>query len=108
MKKYGGNPEFREIMEEFSKLMGTHFEDVADKKAKEEEEKKNSDPVMKIIETDEQVKAILADPAVQKILEHLRFKGGLDLYEVMRKNPELGKKLQFLISKGVLNAGGTM
>ena len=73
MKKYGANPDFREIMEEFSKLMGTHFESVADKKAKEEEERKNSDPVMKIIEEDEQVKAILADPAVKKVLEHLRF-----------------------------------
>jgi len=26
MKKYGNNPEFRTILEEFSKMMGTHFE----------------------------------------------------------------------------------
>lgn len=39
MKKYGGNPEFRVILEEFSKMMGSHFEDLGDKKAKEEEEK---------------------------------------------------------------------
>ena len=30
MKKYGGNPEFRAILEEFSKVMGSHFETIAD------------------------------------------------------------------------------
>lgn len=59
MKKYGGKPEFRELMNEFSKLMGTHFEDVADKKKKEEEEKLKNDPVTKIIENDPIVKEIL-------------------------------------------------
>lgn len=39
MEKYGNNPEFREIMEEFSTFMGSHFESVADTKAKENEEK---------------------------------------------------------------------
>jgi len=36
-------------------------------------------------------------------LDHLRFKGALDLQEVFRKDPETGMKMQFLISKGVLN-----
>ena len=35
MKKYGGNPEFRQLLEDFSKLMGEHFESVADKKERE-------------------------------------------------------------------------
>lgn len=39
MQKYGGNPEFRALLEEFSMMMGKHFEDLGDKKAKEEEEK---------------------------------------------------------------------
>ena len=93
MKKYGGNPQFREIMEDFSKLMGNHFEDVADKKKREAEEAEKkrqeemkNDPVMQIIETDPKVKEILADPKIQKILEHLRFTGALDLYDVMRKD----------------------
>ena len=38
--KYGQNPEFRELMQEFSGLMGSHFTEVADKKKKEEEEAK--------------------------------------------------------------------
>ena len=37
MKKYGQNPEFRELMMEFSKMMGSHFENLADKKKDEEE-----------------------------------------------------------------------
>ena len=32
------------------------------------------------------VKDALADPKVQKILEHLRFKGGLDLHDVLRRD----------------------
>ena len=32
MKKFGGNPEFRGMMEEFSKMMGSHFDTIADKK----------------------------------------------------------------------------
>ena len=38
--KYGQNPKFRELMQEFSGLMGSHFTEVADKKKKEEEEAK--------------------------------------------------------------------
>ena len=38
MEKYGGNPEFREIMMEFSAFMGNHFEGVPDKKKEEAEE----------------------------------------------------------------------
>ena len=37
MKKYGNNPEFRELMAEFSGFMGDHFGTVADKKAEEAE-----------------------------------------------------------------------
>jgi len=33
------------------------------------------------------VKEFLADPEVMEILNHLRFKGGLDLHEVMRDKP---------------------
>jgi hypothetical protein len=39
------------------------------------------------------VKACLADQKVAKVLEHLRFKGALDLFEVMKKDPETGMKL---------------
>ena len=101
MQKYGHNAQFKEIMMEFSAFMGDHFEGVADKKKKEDEEaakkveeerkrqeeEMKNDPVHNIIQTDPLVKEFLADPEVMEILNHLRFKGGLDLHEVMREKP---------------------
>lgn len=31
-KKYGSNPEFADMMKEFSGLMGTHFDELGEKK----------------------------------------------------------------------------
>lgn len=71
MQKYGNNPQFKEILVEFSALCGNHFTNLADEKKKEEEKKAQDDPVMKIINTDPQVKEILEDPKVQAILAQL-------------------------------------
>ena len=38
MEKYGHSPEFREIMTEFSKMMGGHFENLADQKKEQEKQ----------------------------------------------------------------------
>ena len=69
--KYGQSPEMREFMQEFSGLMGSHFEDIAEKekaeaekKKKEQEDAMKSDPVYQKIQTDPQVKAALEDPKV--------------------------------------------
>ena len=40
MAKYGADPQFRELMMEFSALMGAHFEQTAEKVAAEEKAKK--------------------------------------------------------------------
>ena len=68
MQKYGNNPQFRELLMEFSALTGNHFEDLADKKKKEEEKKMENDPVMQTINNDPEVKAILEDPKVMTII----------------------------------------
>lgn len=68
MQKYGNDPKFKELLMEFSGLMGNHFTDVADKQKKEEEEKMKNDPVMQTINNDPQVKAILEEPKVQKVI----------------------------------------
>ncbi len=59
MLKYGNNPDFREILMEFSQFMGHHFENVADKKKAEEEAKRKAeeealknDPVYQTIQND--------------------------------------------------------
>lgn len=100
-QKYGQNPKFRDLMMEFSQLMGTHFSDVADKQQKEEEEAKRkeeeekrkqeeimkSDPVFQVIQNDSQVKDTLADPKVQLLIKRLQTEGGLDFHEVARQDP---------------------
>jgi hypothetical protein len=35
MEKYGQNPKFREVIEQFSQLMAGHFGNLADKKEEE-------------------------------------------------------------------------
>ena len=52
MQKYGNNPEFKELLMEFSAMMGTHFNDLADTKKAEEEKKLENDPAMIAIKTD--------------------------------------------------------
>ena len=63
---YGKNKEFMDIFQEFCKEMGQNFENIAAKKKEEEQ-----DPIAKIIETDPEVKAILADQKVQAFIEYL-------------------------------------
>ena len=117
VQKYGHMPEFREIMQEFSAFMAEHFTGVADKEKEEEAKKKaeeerkrqeqleemKKDPTYKIMEEDKKVQEFLADEEVRKILDHLRFKGALDLHSVLRSDPQTGQKLMYLIQKGVLN-----
>ena len=52
MQKYGNDPKFKELLMEFSALMGNHFTDTAEKQKKEEEAKMKDDPVMKTINED--------------------------------------------------------
>ena len=68
MQKYGHNPEFKELLLEFSSLCGKHFNKIAYEKKAEEEKKMQDDPVMKTIQTDPEVKAILEDPKVMKVI----------------------------------------
>lgn len=66
MQKYGANVKLREFMMEFSSMMGTHFEQVADQEKtnaeakarqaeedrKREEAERMKDPVYKLMQTD--------------------------------------------------------
>jgi hypothetical protein len=101
VKQYGSNPEFVKIMNEFSKLMGSHMEEVAKKQTEK-------DPISDIINNDEEVKGILQDPKVQAFLQHLQTSGGADLHYVMQNDQYLADKLKVLIHKGVLNVQSQM
>ena len=59
MEQYGANPEFREFLQDFAKMMGMHFEGMAEGEKKKEEEKKQqqeNDPMQEIIDKDPLVK----------------------------------------------------
>ena len=93
MQKYGNNPEFKELLLEFSALCGNHFTDLADKKKEEEEKKMADDPITKIINSDPEVKAILEDPKVMAMIQKLQRGGGLDFNQVVREDPVTGHKM---------------
>lgn len=49
MEKYGQNPKFREVLDQFSQLMAGHFTGLASKKEEEVKEQMKDDPVYKTI-----------------------------------------------------------
>ena len=78
MQKHGNNPAFKELLLEFSALMGNHFTDVGkqqeEEKKKEEEQKRKemeNDPILQKINTDKEVKAALEDPKVQQVIHQI-------------------------------------
>ena len=85
---YGGKPEFQYFMTEFSKMMGNHFTELAEKK---EENSPLSDP---------EVKEIMKDPEVMQVIKEIQLKGRLELGEV---NPKVAVKIKKLIDKKVFN-----
>jgi len=46
MAKYGQNPAFREILQEFTGAMAGHFEDLGNKEVEKKKEEMKNDPVM--------------------------------------------------------------
>lgn len=68
MEKYGKNPEFMQVFQEFCKLMGTHFNDIS---KTDEEKDPQADKIKKIMETDKEVQEILKDPQVQNLIQFL-------------------------------------
>ena len=78
MKKYGDVPEMREFLQAFMKLMGDHFTALADKQEKEGKksappevvltpEQKKAQEVADKAMADPEVRAIVAEPAIQKL-----------------------------------------
>jgi len=96
MERFGGNPEFRELLLEFSKIMGSHF-DVMGKQAAEKEAKENA---AKQPPRDPKAEAILQDPKVQYLIQCLQKNPKLDFRMVMNSDPELAQKISYLIDKG--------
>lgn len=78
MEKYGKNPEFMQIFQEFCKVMGMHFTDLS---AKEEDPPKDpeAERIQKILENDKEVQEIMKDPQIQNLLQFLRTNQKMEL-----------------------------
>jgi len=98
MERFGGNPEFRELLLEFSKIMGSHFDTMGKVAAdKEAQEKAAQQPLR-----DPKAEQYLQDPKVQYLLQYLQKNPRLDFKMVMNSDPELAQKVKYLIDKGYL------
>jgi len=91
--QFGHIPEFNEFIKEFSKLMGTHFENLG----KQSEQKQIQNQFENF---DEETQEILRDPKIVPILQKLQSEGKLDIEEI-QKDPYLSVKIKTLIDKGV-------
>lgn len=66
-------------------------------------QKSHEEIIQDTIQNDPEVRALLQDEKVVAFIEYLQKTRMADFNEILRKDPELGKKIQVLIKKGILN-----
>lgn len=107
MRKYADVAEMREFLQAYMKLMGEHFSQLAEKQEAERaaaappatpEERKAQEAAQKAM-ADPEVRAIVQEPAVQKLLENMQ--RGVP-FEVDKTDPALVRKLKKLSDAGLL------
>jgi hypothetical protein len=96
MQKYGNNPEFRELLIEFSTIMGQHFEVMGEKSASQttQETGITNQP------RDPKAEELLNDPKVKSLIMYMQKNPKLDFQRVVQQDPELSLKIKYLIDKG--------
>ena len=118
MQKYGGNPEMRNFLQAFMKLMGEHFTALADKEDEEKKKQQEAQAMMQPALTPEQkkaqevaqqamadpeVRAIVAEPKIQELLANMQSGKPFELEHAMRTDPDVVRKLRKLSQAGLLN-----
>lgn len=93
VSQFGHVPEFNEFIKEFSKIMGTHFENLGNKNAEKQVQNQFAN-------FDKETQEILQDPKIIPIISKLQVEGKLDIEEIQR-DPYLSSKIKKLIDKGV-------
>lgn len=114
MKKYGDVPEMRDFLQAFMKLMGDHFNELADKQEKEGKvpppppqpvltpEQKKAQEVANKAMADPEVRAIVADPAIQKLLGEMQSGKAFELEAAAARDPDIVRKLKKLSEAGLI------
>ena len=117
MRKYGDQPEMRNFLQQFMKLMGEHFTALADKQDEEKArtgpaltaeevltpEQKKAQEVAQRAMSDPEVRAIVAEPKIQELLATMQSGQPFELERAMRTDPEVVKKLKKLKEAGLIN-----
>merc|ERR1719152_1151715 len=116
MKKYGDVPEMRAFLQAFMKMMGEHFSALADKQDAEKAEaaaaampealtpeQKKAQEVAQQAMADPEVRAIVAEPQIQKLLANMQSGQPFELEEAMRNDPSVVQKLRKLKQAGLIN-----
>lgn len=92
--KYANDAEVQEFFVEFSKLMAGHFGNLAEKKQQES---------TSIQQTDPEVREIMKDKDVKRLIKRLQSGQPIELNEFLFRNPALGQKIRVLIDKGLIH-----
>eukprot|EP01016_Furgasonia_blochmanni_P053983 TRINITY_DN8823_c0_g2_i2.p1 TRINITY_DN8823_c0_g2~~TRINITY_DN8823_c0_g2_i2.p1 ORF type:complete len:159 (-),score=18.98 TRINITY_DN8823_c0_g2_i2:91-567(-) len=100
MAKYGSNPEFVELLNAFSMMMGDHFTSLSNKDEQNKQGAKPNTAIPSHPSQDPIVQEILRDQKVVAFVKHMEQNPQVDFYEVRRRDPELADKLKILIDKG--------
>ena len=113
MQKYADVPEMREFLQSFMALMGEHFGALADK---QEEEKRASEAAQPVLTPEQQkaqdvaqramadpeVREIIADPRIQKLLQDMQSGRPFELDAAARSDPDVVRKLRKLSAAGLI------
>lgn len=117
--KYGDQPEMRDFLQAFMKLMGEHFTSLAEKQEAEKAQaaeaqqaaaKANMSPEQRKAQqaadkamADPEVRAILEDPKIMAILQQMGSGQPLEMERAVRSDPSMVAKLRKLSQVGLIN-----
>ncbi|CAF1240467.1 unnamed protein product [Rotaria sp. Silwood1] len=101
LAKYGHNAEVMKFFDRMAKILGTHFTSIENKE--EKQTKANIDPEVNKLLQDEQVRQLLLDPDVVKLMKMLREEPDKAQWIMRTANISMRNKIQQLIDLGLLS-----
>ncbi|CAF3135235.1 unnamed protein product [Rotaria sp. Silwood2] len=101
LAKYGHNAEVMQFFDRMAKILGNHFTSIVGKE--EKQKKTNVDPEVNKLLQDEQVRQLLLDPDVVKLMKMLREEPGKAQWIMRTADASMRNKIQQLIDLGLLS-----
>ncbi|CAF2154448.1 unnamed protein product [Rotaria magnacalcarata] len=101
LAKYGHNAEVMTFFDRMAKILGTHFTSIVDKEDKKK--KPTVDPEVNKLLQDEQIRQLLLDPDVIKLMKILREEPAKAQWLMRTADASMRGKIQRLIDLGLLS-----